>query len=260
MAAFNQFNHQTGSHVEVDGASLYYEEQGQPDGPPLLCLHGGFGNIDTFNAMAPDLGRTFRLIGIDSRGQGASTLGPAPLSYRRLQQDVEAIARHLGLKRLSILGHSDGGIVALRLAACGVLDIGRLAVMGAHWTLAPADPARDAYANVTAQGWREMFPQSYESYRILNPQPDFGRLATQLVNMWLDESEDGYPGEQVREITSDLLVLRGDEDELVSRAHALELAGRVRGARLANIPFAGHSVQEDRPEWILPMLKTFWAP
>lgn len=87
------FNHQDGHHVETDGARIYYEEQGDRHGPALVFLHGGFGDIETFNAITPQLGKRWRLIGIDSRGQGKSTLGGAALSYKRLQQDVEAVIR-----------------------------------------------------------------------------------------------------------------------------------------------------------------------
>ena len=251
------FNHQDGHHVETDGARIYYEEQGDRHGPALVFLHGGFGDIETFNAITPQLGKRWRLIGIDSRGQGKSTLGGALLSYKRLQQDVEAVIRHLGLDRVSIIGHSDGGIAALRLAASRTVGVDKLVTIGAHWALGADDPTRDMYAGVTAGSWREMFPHSYDSYQALNPEPDFERLTAALQSLWLDSGEDGYPNEAVRDITAALLVVRGDEDPLVSRANAVELADRVPGAKLLNIPFADHSTHEDQPGWLLAVLDAF---
>ncbi|WP_231691333.1 alpha/beta fold hydrolase [Alcaligenes faecalis] len=253
------FNHQNGRHIEIDGANIYYEIQGNPDGPALLLLHGGFGNIETFNAIATHLGEQYRLIGIDSRGQGKSTLGTLPLTYRRIEQDVAAVLAHLAVKRCRVIGHSDGGITALRLAATGTVEIDKLVTIGAHWTLAAGDPTRAIYAGVTAARWREMFPQSFDSYQAQNPAPDFDKLASALVGMWLASDPDGYPGETVRQIACDLLVIRGDEDPLVSREHAVELADRVRGARLANLPFAGHSPHEEKPAWIFSLLNEFYA-
>ena len=113
------FNHRDGQHLDIDGARIYVEEQGNPDGPALLFLPGGFDQIETWNLLAPGLAATHRLIGIDSRGHGCSTLGPQPLSYRRLEEDVKAVVQHLGLAHYGVIGHSDGGIVALRLAADG---------------------------------------------------------------------------------------------------------------------------------------------
>lgn len=102
-----------------------------------------------------------------------------------------------------------------------------------------------------------MFPHSYDSYQALNPEPDFERLTAALQSLWLDSGEDGYPNEAVRKITAALLVVRGDEDPLVSRANAVELADRVPGAKLLNIPFADHSTHEDQPGWLLAVLDAF---
>lgn len=253
------FNHQDGQHLEIDHASLYVEQQGNKEGPVLVFLHGGFGDIETFNAITPHLGRNYRLIGIDSRGQGKSTLGSSGLTYMRIQQDVEAVVKHLGLEHFSIIGHSDGGIAALRMAAANTLPIDKVVAIGAHWALKADDPTRDLYAEVTAESWREMFPHSYESYQAMNPTPDFERLAVALRALWLDSGADGYPNEAVRNITTDLLVIRGDEDMLVSRTNAVDLADRVPNARLLNVPFANHSPQEDQPEWLIPVLEAFLA-
>lgn len=253
------FNHQDGRHIEIDSANIYYEIQGNPDGPALVFLHGGFGNIETFNAIAPHLSDSHRLIGIDSRGQGKSTLGTLPLTYRRIAQDVAAVLTHLDIEQCNVIGHSDGGIAALRLAATGAVKIERLVTIGSHWTLAANDPTRNAYADVTAASWREMFPESFDNYQAQNPAPDFEKLASALVAMWLASDSDGYPGETVRKIASDLLIIRGDEDPLVSREHAVELADRVQGARLANLPFTGHCPHEEKPAWILSLLNEFFA-
>lgn len=253
------FNHQDGKHIEIDGASIYVEQQGNKEGPALVFLHGGFGDIETFNLITPSLGRDYRLIGIDSRGQGKSTLGQSRLTYKRIQQDVEAVIRHLGIEHFSIIGHSDGGIAAMRIAAANTLPIDKFVAIGAHWALKADDPVRGMYAEVTSESWREMFPHSYDSYQIMNPAPDFERLALALRALWLDSGSDGYPNEAVRNITADLLVVRGDEDMLVSRTNAVELADKVPNAKLLNIPFANHSPQEDRPEWLTPILEAFLA-
>lgn len=249
------FNHQHGQYFDVAGARLYCEQQGNPQGPALVFLHGGFGDIETFNAITPALAERYRLIGIDSRGQGKSTLGHLPLTYQRLQRDVEAVAQQLGLERFSLVGHSDGGIAALRIAAAASARIDKLVTIGAHWQLPADDPARAMYSRVTGARWRELFPHSYERYLQLNPEPDFDRLAVALRELWLDSSEQGYPNESVRDISAELLVIRGDEDRLVSRPNACELADRVASARLLNIAFTGHSPHEDHPQWVLPALK-----
>lgn len=66
------------------GASLHYQAGGKADAPVLVLLHGGFGSIDDFAALLPRLQEHFRLIAIDTRGHGRSTLGQAPLSYAQI--------------------------------------------------------------------------------------------------------------------------------------------------------------------------------
>ena len=254
------FNHQDGEHLQINGAHIYYEQQGNQDGPALVFLHGGLGNMETFNTLTPHLGKTYRLIGIDSQGQGRSTLGISPLTYKRIQEDVEAVIQHLGLANASVIGHSDGGIAALRLAASGAIWIDKLITIGAHWALSQDDPTREMYAGITAADWREMFPQEVDRYLALNPEPDFDRLMAAVRQLWLDDSEAGYPGETVRAIRASLLVVRGDEDPLVSRANAVELTDRVAGAKFLNLPFTDHSVQESQPQWLLPVLDAFLQP
>ncbi|WP_028633967.1 alpha/beta fold hydrolase [Pseudomonas parafulva] len=256
----NVFNHRNGAYLDIDDARIYFEQLGAQDAPTLILLHGGLGHIETFNTITPYLAEHWRLIGIDSRGQGKSTLGAAGLTYQRLQQDVERVIEHLGLTSVSIIGHSDGGIVGLRLAASKQVQVDKLVTLGAHWALNQDDPTRGLYAGITAAKWRGLFAEDVEQYESLNPEPDFAHLMDAVKALWLDTSEAGYPGASVSTITAPLLVVRGDEDLLVSRINALELADQVPGAQLLNLAFADHSPHESRPQWLMPMLEAFLNP
>ena len=66
-------------HLEND-ADIYFEFIGKEDAPLLLILHGGFGTIEDFNNLTDDLCDDFKIIGIDSRGHGKSTLGSKALT------------------------------------------------------------------------------------------------------------------------------------------------------------------------------------
>ena len=194
------FNHRDGQHLDIDGARIYVEEQGNPGGPALLFLPGGFDQIETWNLLTPGLAATHRLIGIDSRGHGRSTLGPQPLSYQRLEEDVKAVVQHLGLARYGVIGHSDGGIVALRLAADPTNPVTHIIPIGAQWELPPDDPAREELAKATPDFWRKLFPGTRQTYGVgtyeaLNPEPDFDAFARAVLAMWLSDGDDAYPGE-----------------------------------------------------------------
>lgn len=253
----NGFNHNCGQYMTVDGANLYVEIKGKETGHPLFFLHGGLGTIEDFNPILSDLSLDYRLIGIDSRGQGKSTLGSEKLTYRRIEQDVAAVVGQLDLGPVTLIGHSDGSIAVLRLAVAKETPIDKVVTIGAHWILHEDDPIREMYKGMTAQSWREMFPEGVETYRSLNPEPDFDRITRAVVDLRLDSSADSYPWETVGEIGCDLLVIPGDDDMLVSRTNVLELSERVNGAKLMNLPSAGHSAHEEQPETLLWALRTF---
>ena len=86
------FDHRSGQVLQIDGAIIYVEEIGDPTRFPLVLLHGGIGTMDDFSPVLATLARSFRVIGIDSRGHGRSTLGAEPLTYARLQRDVRNAA------------------------------------------------------------------------------------------------------------------------------------------------------------------------
>ena len=124
------FNHKSETFIEIDSAKIYFEKIGNPKKQPLIFLHGGFGNIENFNGVIPLLKNEYHLIGIDSRGQGKSTLGDNELSYARIEKDIEIIIEKLDLMNPIIIGFSDGGISALRLACFNKLKIDKLIVIG----------------------------------------------------------------------------------------------------------------------------------
>ncbi|WP_139166862.1 hypothetical protein [Chromobacterium sphagni] len=77
---FIPFTHENGGHLSVDHAQIYYEECGNPASQPLLFLHGGLGCLTVCNALLERLPSSLRLVGMDLRGQGRSTLGSDALS------------------------------------------------------------------------------------------------------------------------------------------------------------------------------------
>ncbi len=249
----------TGKTITAGNAALYIAEAGNSHGEPIVLLHGGLGSRTDFEPLAAHLASDYRMIAIDSRGHGRSAIGQNILTYRQLAEDVAAVLDQLGLSKAGIIGHSDGGIVALRLAASGLAQPRFVIAVGAHWQLPDNDPTRGIYESITVEEWREMFAQQVERYETENPDPNFSALFEATRAMWLGKDESAYPGETVSAITAPLLVVHGDEDFLVSRTQAFELAERVEGARLLNLPFASHTVLEDSPADVLPAFIGFIA-
>ena len=179
------------------------------------------------------------------------------LTYERLQRDAEQVAAHFKLDAYSVIGFSDGGIVALRMAASAKSRIRKLVVIGTPCELKADDPKRGLYAGITAEGWRKKFPETFDTYQALNPAPNFEALVAAVVKMWLDEGESGYPQDSVRSIHCDSLVVRGDEDHLVSRGEMFDVIDRIKDAKLLSIPFAGHEVHKEQAEMLMQCVNQF---
>ncbi len=100
-------------YVDAHGMMIYYEIFGH--GPPLMIVHGGPGaSHDYFLPYLLPLARQNRLIFIDERGSGRSEKLDDPLGYtvENMVEDLEAVRNELGLGKVSLLGHSYGGVLA----------------------------------------------------------------------------------------------------------------------------------------------------
>jgi len=249
-----EFNHKTGKYIEVDEADIYYEEIENRGKPTLLFLHGGFGNIEDFNSIVPMFANDYHIVGIDSRGHGKSTLGTGQLTYKRLQLDVEAVINHLQLKDIHIIGFSDGGIIAYRLAAANGIPLRKIITIGATWSLSDAELMETIVADITLEQWKEYF---FDSYPLLNPEPDFERFVRCVLEMWTDKTEDGYPLESVENITVPTLIIRGNDDNSMPLESAVELTGKIKKSVLFNIPFAPHDAYSKYPQFFKIVAKEF---
>jgi len=114
---------ETGRLPVGDGHELYWETVGDPDGQPIVFLHGGPGggcSVGTRRWFDPE---RFRAVLFDQRGCGRSTplasSGAADLSANttgHLVADIEALRSHLGVERWAVFGSSWGSTLALAYA------------------------------------------------------------------------------------------------------------------------------------------------
>ena len=97
-------------YIQLNSQVLYYEKQG--DGAPLLLLHGNGEDHSIFDALLPQLTARFTVYAPDSRGCGLSSPSKE-YHYTDMAADMVNLIHAIGIGRASILGFSDGGIVAL---------------------------------------------------------------------------------------------------------------------------------------------------
>src|SRR6202049_912604 len=99
--------------VDANGVMIYYVALGR--GEPMLIVHGGpVASHDYFLPYLLPLARHKKLIFIDERGSGRSQKLEDPSLYtvENMVEDVEAVRQALGLGKITLLGHSYGGVLA----------------------------------------------------------------------------------------------------------------------------------------------------
>ncbi|NGM22440.1 alpha/beta hydrolase [Roseomonas stagni] len=120
--------------------------------PVMLLLHSAMGNSQRFYSWVPGLARHFRLVRMDLRGHGASSVPPADKQFDmdRLVADVTELMTLLGLEAAHVTGNSAGGYVAQNLALKHPTKVQSLALVGSTPGLSPS--ARGWLTRIAKEG------------------------------------------------------------------------------------------------------------
>ena len=128
--------------IQVDGATLAYEDSGRSHGPAVLLLNALGTDHGLWAEQCAALQRSFRVLRFDARGHGKSTLdgaAPANWSLDTLVQDACAVLDAAGVERAHWCGVSLGGMVAMHAATQQPQRVARLVLANTAAALPPAD-------------------------------------------------------------------------------------------------------------------------
>jgi|SRR5699024_8846618 len=105
-------------YYDVEGAGVEIKNDEIITKEPCFVLHGGPGsNHLSFKGNLTALTKYFQLIYVDNRGSGFSAKSDKELyTIEQNVEDIEELRKTLGLEKVSLLGHSYGGMVALKYA------------------------------------------------------------------------------------------------------------------------------------------------
>ncbi|MBE3111201.1 MAG: alpha/beta fold hydrolase [Acidobacteria bacterium] len=254
-----------GRLVEVDGVNLHYVEAGS--GPPLLLLHGLNGSTFSFRLLMPLLTPHFRTVALDLMGFGYSDR-PQERDYSLGAQArlVAGFLDALDIDRASVLGHSLGGAIAMRLAldfpervdrlilASSASDSEMRRCLRSSRLVRPLLPVVAAFT-VQNQRFRRMSlrsscydpafvtPEMIEGY--LAPTRVKGHLRA-LGSLMVDRRKD--PPLDLSTISQPALIIWGAADRWLPASHAERIRALIPDSRVALIQNAGHLVLEEQPE------------
>ena len=95
---------------------FHFLEWGDSEAPPVLMLHGGNQSAHSWDLVSLHLADRFRVLALDQRGHGDSEWArDADYSSTAMADDASAFLREMGIDSAIVIGHSMGGLNALRL-------------------------------------------------------------------------------------------------------------------------------------------------
>ncbi|TWH00848.1 2-hydroxymuconate-semialdehyde hydrolase/2-hydroxy-6-oxo-octa-2,4-dienoate hydrolase [Nocardioides sp. J9] len=252
-----------GAFIDVRGTSTHYHDVGS--GTPVLFLHGSGPGVSAYanwQHALPAVARHARALALDIVGFG-HTERPADVRYslRTWTDHVWGFLDALGLEKVSIVGNSLGGRIALQMAEDDQDRLDRLVLMGAPgvgMTMTKGLEALRAY-EPSPEAMRDLLrghfavdpdlitdelvqiryeasaaPGAHEAYRLMFFHPDHagGQLA--------------ITEEQVRAVTRPTLLVHGREDNIVPVDVALTMLRLLPNADLHVFAGCGHWTQIER--------------
>lgn len=231
----------------VNGRELAFQSAGPDDGPVLVFLHHGLGTIRSWKGQIQEFCRAgYQVFAYDRWGHGNS----APRGSWSMPDfepdlaDLEGILNQLGHNQAALIGHSDGGNIAMHYAVKHPEQVTCLVIIAAHIYIEP----KMASGILTVK-------QEFENDVRFQKQMDrvHGSKSEALFQGWFD----GWSRPEIREwdlrpvlrqISCPTLVIQGLEDEHASPQHARDLASVIPDAELWIVPGAGHMLPQDKPQ------------
>jgi haloalkane dehalogenase len=276
------------ARLAVDGGRMSYVDEGSPDSPPILLLHGNPTWSFLYRNIIPKLTARYRVIAPDHIGFGLSDKPSDPAWYtlERHIANFTALVESLGLTKVTLVLHDWGGPIGLGYAVAHPENIARLVLMNT-WASVPHSPdppelhwglrlSRGSLGPFTVQRLnlfvelamrtavaRTLTPQEFDAYRF--PFPDAGSRAGVLAFPRMIPLREGDAAWQtmtaieagLAKITAPAEIIWGKRDPVFSGLYAYLLRDRLKNARepvfLEN---NSHFVPEDAPDAIAERILT----
>ncbi|MCP1250872.1 MULTISPECIES: alpha/beta fold hydrolase [Elizabethkingia] len=223
-----------GKYIDLKDAKIYYEEYGK--GQPLILLHGNNGSISDFSKQIPFFAKNYRVIAVDTRGQGRSTdLTQDAYSYEKFASDLYQVIKSLNLEQVDIIGWSDGGNTALIFNYEHPEMVNRIVTIG---------------ANMNPAGVKETLIEQLKKQVAGNDPKTNQRLIQLMLN------HPDIKSNQLSLITNPVLIVAGSDD-VIKDEHTRLIHKLIRNSELAIIPDATHYIPFEQPEKLNELMLNF---
>lgn len=247
-----KYGSNNGKYVTIMNTRIYYEEYGK--GMPLLLLHGGFGTIADFEKCIDQLSKKYKVIAADSPGHGRSSM-PDSLTYPNLAKHFSKMIDALKLDSVYVMGWSDGGVVALTLAADRPDKVKKVIATGANTRAdGQLQEAIDFINGMSVSGAEAAKDQDefvgnwIRTYQNLSGSKDSWKIYIDKIKpLWLTEVY--IPEKKLNGISIPVLLVFGDKD-VIKLDHAMETYRLIPKSQFCILPNTTHHVYAEKPTLI----------
>jgi pimeloyl-ACP methyl ester carboxylesterase len=194
-------------------------------GRPVVLTHGFATSHEVWDAQVEELAAHHTVVTWDLRGHGRSAPHPGPYTREAALADLAAVVDSAG-EPVLLVGHSVGGYLSLAHAITHPGTVAGLAVLSAGPGFRNAQRRAAYNRSVATVAERNGFPA------------DVAAVAVQHDSLVID----GLGG-----IACPTTVIVGADDLPIYVAGSRHLAANIPGARLVEVPGAGHDVHRERP-------------
>ncbi|HXV01255.1 MAG TPA: alpha/beta hydrolase [Caulobacteraceae bacterium] len=242
--------------VKTRRAQVRYLEGGA--GEPLVYLHGA-GGMTPQDPLLAALAERWHVHAPFLPGYGETDECGELRDMLDFTLHTADVVEALGLKDPVLVGHSMGGMIAAEMAAIAPNDVSRLALIAPAglwladhpipdmFTLLPYempgylfhDPA--AGAKLMTAGLDLDDPEFLKAYLVRN-----ARQLGMAGKILFPIPERGL-SERLYRVKAKTVIVWGESDKLIPPTYGLAFAAGIAGARLVNIPEAGHMVSLEKP-------------
>ena len=257
----------TDLYLDNNGLSLHYLDYGNAHLPPMLLIHGMRDSALSWDIFARAMSDEYRILSLDSRGHGDSDrAGSNGYHYDDYISDIEALADHLALNDMIIVGHSAGGRYAWSYAVKHPEKVSALVIVDIDPDPQNPQTARDFRAIAAEpESWptEDDFLAYLDTRRVHTPEdalrkqipaittrtPDGGYVWKADIRI-VTEYERPDLWDSWSRISCPVLLVRGRQSALLTHETAVKMRAALPSSqmRLAELEGGGHWFYQDFPE------------
>jgi pimeloyl-ACP methyl ester carboxylesterase len=255
-------------YITINDAEIYYEVFGDVASPltPIVLIHGSTIDHSDWDEVAPELAKYYKVFTPDCRGHGKSNNPNMSYSFTELADDVAAFVRAMGYEKAHIIGHSNGGNVAL-VVGVEHPEVTQTCVpqaANAYVTryLIDREPKvfDPIYVAREKPKWRDEMIQIHTvGAGSSRPDLDVNEYWKDLLWLTMKEiiSEPNYSPQDLARVNVPMFVIMGSDDTVnAPDEHAQYIAKHVPNAELWIPERTGHGVHREHPrEWVERVLE-----